>query len=131
MILGSKQRETELISRKRNMSIRRNSLLLHFKQYKNCCWTAYFFRKWTSTFYCSMITDHDEYLPTTNFKQTSLNKPMNKLKLFTKIIVIIIIIIIVNIIITTTIITFVIITIIIIIIIIINNISSLLNVDVS
>ena len=78
-----------------------------------------------------MITDHDEYLPTTNFKQTILNKPMNKLKLFTKIIVIIIIIIIVNIIITTTIITFVIITIIIIIIIIINNISSLLNVDVS
>ena len=77
-----------------------------------------------------MITDHDEYLPTTNFKQTSLNKPMNKLKLFTKIIVIIIIIIIVNIIITTTFIT-IIITIIIIIIIIINNISSLLNVDVS
>ena len=31
-----------------------------------------------------MITDHDEYVPTIINKQTSLNKPTSKLKLFKK-----------------------------------------------
>ena len=80
-IQGLKQREIELISkkvwrkRKEKLFRIRNWLLLHVKQYKNCSWRRYFIRKCIHTFCWSMITDHDEYVPTIINKQTSLNKP--------------------------------------------------------
>ena len=59
-IQGSKQREIKLISKKvwrKRKDIRKNWLVLHVKQYINCCWRTCIIRKCT---HILLVDDHDE-----------------------------------------------------------------------
>ena len=86
MIQESKQREIELISkkvcrkRKKKLFKTRNWLLLHVKQYRNCCWRTYFIRKCTVYLHSAgqwSLIMMNIYLPSSTNKLVSTNQRAN------------------------------------------------------